>query len=136
MVPVSLEFEAELHAQGIIHHRVALKLMPDIVEYVVCLNTESVVFSLQFLQSSPRGIKLVSQALVLSPDLLISQVELCHFELGLGEAALHLLEVLHDYLFKLVDFLHFAFEVVPSLLELDDTLSISHGNSLEKELKV
>jgi hypothetical protein len=35
-----------------------------------------------------------------------------------------------------LDFLHLAFEVIPSLLELDDTLSISHGNSLEKELIV
>ena len=136
MVLVSLEFEAELHAQGIIHLRVALKLMPDIVEYVVCLNTQSVVFGLQLLHSSPRGIKLVSQTLVLPPDLLISQVELSHFELSLGEATLYLFEVFRDVLFNLVDLLHLTFKEVPSLLELDDTLSICQGNSLEKELKV
>jgi hypothetical protein len=136
MVLVSLELEAKLHVECIIHLRVDLKFMPYIVEYVVCLNAQTVVFGLQLLHSSPRGIKLVSQALVLPPDLLISQVELGHFEFGLGETALNLLEVLHDVLFDLMNLLHLTFEVVPSLFELDDTLSIGQGNSLEKELVV
>jgi hypothetical protein len=136
MVLVSLEFEAELHVEGIIHLRVALELMPDIVEYVVCLNAQSVIFSLQLLHRTPGGIKLVSQTLILPSHLLISQVELGHLELGLGEAALHLLEVLYNDLFKFLYLFHLAFEVIPSFLKLNDPLGICQGNFLEKELIV